>query len=228
MRNAGSPVMGADSHVKVWDFPTRVFHWTVVSLVLTSWITADQGFMKLHLWSGSILLVALIFRIAWGVIGSTTARFIDFIAPPRRVWSYLRALVTPDKPLYAGHNPAGGWMVVALVTLLSLQIATGLFANDGLKFNAPFATLVDSELSDRLTQLHGELFNFILLLVYFHVVAVFFYFWVKGENLIGPMLHGKKHRAHVPPDLNLRFTRSVIALALLTLSAGLVWWILRP
>jgi len=104
---------------------------------------------------------------------------------------------------------------------------TGLFANDGLRFNGQFATLVDSETSDRVTELHSDLFNFILLLIYFHVVAVFFYLCVKGENLIGPMLHGKKHRTHLPSNLTLRFVHSAIAFVLLALSAAAVWLIVE-
>ena len=75
----------ADSHVRVWDIPTRIFHWSIVALVFISWLSADQGYMWVHLWSGMTLLTLLLFRIGWGLIGSTTARFSDFLHPPRRV-----------------------------------------------------------------------------------------------------------------------------------------------
>lgn len=213
-------------NVRVWDAPTRLFHWAVVSLVAFSWYTADSGLMRLHLWSGSILLTLLLFRIAWGIVGSTTARFSDFVAGPGAVIGYIVMLARGHKPPHAGHNPAGGWMVVVLMTVLLAQVSLGLFANDDIRFHGPLSLLVSKELSDRLTQLHGILFNIILLLVWVHVVAVGFYLFVKGEDLVKAMISGKKHRAHVPPDANLRFTHPWIALLLLAVSAGAVTLIL--
>jgi cytochrome b len=202
----------SDSHVRVWDLPTRVFHWTVVLLVAISWLSADRGWMTIHLWSGLILLTLLLFRVIWGFIGSTTARFSNFITPPSKVLGYLKALATAQKPLYAGHNPAGGLMVVALVTVLLAQVSTGLVANDGLYFNGPLAKWVTEENSDRLTHLHGIIFNFLLLLIWCHVVAVGFYWLVKSDNLIGAMITGDKDRNHVPRGLNIRFTSIGIAI----------------
>jgi cytochrome b len=214
--------------VRVWDAPTRCFHWAIVCLITTSWITAETGLIKLHLWSGSLLLTLLIFRIAWGLVGSTTARFRHFVTRPRTAIRYLRSLMQGvEKLSYRGHNPAGGWMVVVLIMVLGLQVATGLFANDDVHFNGPLAGMISKEMSDRLTELHGTLFNFILLLVWVHVVAVCFYLFVKDENLIGPMFTGKKKSAHLPPGLNLRFTNPLFALLLWALSAGIVWWIVR-
>lgn len=213
-------------NVRVWDVPTRLFHWAVVSLVGFSWYTADSGSMKLHLWSGSILLTLLLFRVAWGIVGSTTARFTDFVAGPGAVIGYIMMLAKGHKPLHAGHNPAGGWMVVVLMTVLLGQISLGLFANDDIRFNGPLSMLISKELSDRLTDLHGTLFNLILLLVWIHVVAVGFYVFVKGENLVKAMISGNKHRAYVPSDAKLRFTHPWIALLLLALSAGVVAFIL--
>lgn len=213
-------------NVRVWDLATRLFHWSVVFLTVFSWYTADIGLMKLHLWSGSILLTLLLFRIAWGIVGSTTARFSDFVAGPGSVIGYIVMLAKGHKPLHAGHNPAGGWMVVVLMTVLLTQVSLGFFANDDIRFNAPLSTFISKELSDRLTSLHGTLFNLILLLVWVHVVAVGFYLFVKGENLVKAMISGKKLRAHVPPDANLRFTRPWIAMLLFALSAGVVALIL--
>ena len=213
------------TRVAVWDVPVRIFHWTIVALITTSWVAADQGFMRVHLWSGSALLALLLFRLAWGIFGSTTARFSDFIHSPRATFLYLRALAGAEKLRYAGHNPAGGWMVVALIATLSAQVATGLFANDGLKFMGPLALQVTADTSDRLTTLHGWLFNILLLLIYLHVVAVFFYLFVKRENLIAPMLTGKKLRHHVPEGHELRFTRAPLAWVLLVLCAGIAGWV---
>jgi len=213
-------------HVRVWDVPTRLFHWTIVALVACSWYSADNGLMKVHLWSGSLLLTLLLFRIAWGFFGSTTARFSNFLHLPPKVFGYLKAVMSNNKPRYAGHNPAGGLMVTALITMLLAQVATGLFSNDGIRFNAPLALSVSADMSDRFTELHGILFNAILLLVWMHLVAVFFYLFVKEENLIKPMMTGYKHRDHLPPQLNLKFVHWAIALGVLAAAAAMVGSIL--
>jgi cytochrome b len=182
--------------------------------------------MKIHLWSGSTLLVLLLFRIIWGIVGSTTARFSDFLRPPATILRYFKALGGPAKPLSAGHNPAGGLMVTALISLLLAQVTTGLFSTDGLKFQGPLSLLVPDELSDQLTQAHGMLFDVLLLLVWMHLVAVFFYWLVKGENLVKPMLTGYKHQDHVPGRLELRFAHWGLALLSLAAAGGVAAWIL--
>jgi len=212
--------------VYVWDAPTRLFHWSIVILIFVSWLSADQGYMKIHLWSGLTLLTLLVFRIGWGFAGATTARFSNFLHAPQKVLVYLRDVARGSKPLHAGHNPAGGLMVVALLAILLAQATTGLFANDGLKFSGPLALVVSADQSDRLTQIHGILFDVILVLIWFHLVSIGFYFLVKGENLVGPMVTGKKHRAHVPEGVALVFTHPIIALLLLLLSAAGAAWIL--
>ena len=212
--------------VSVWDIPTRLFHWSVVLLLCVSWFSADQGYMQVHLVSGLALLSLLLFRIAWGLVGSTTARFSNFLHPPRRVVGYLKGLAGGDRIFYAGHNPAGGAMVLALIAVLLAQVATGLFANDGVRFHGPLALLVSEDASTRLTDIHALIFDLILILVWCHVVAVGFYLLVKGENLIRPMVTGKKHPAHLPAELKIVFTRLYIALLLLAVSAGIAAWIM--
>ena len=216
---------GRPSHVQVWDAPIRLFHWGIVILILISWFSADQGYMRVHLWSGLSLLALLLFRLIWGLVGSTTARFGDFLHPPRTVMAYLHSLAGANKALFAGHNPAGGLMVIALVTVLLSQAVTGLFANDGLRFHGPLALLVSEETSTGITGLHGTIFNVILALIWLHVVAVGFYLFVKGDNLIRPMLTGKKPRSHVPEGWNIRLAHPWLAFLILTLTAGLVFWL---
>jgi cytochrome b len=218
--------MGDKPPVSVWDIPTRLFHWSMVLLLCVSWFSADQGYMRVHLVSGLTLLSLLLFRIAWGLVGSTTARFSNFLHPPRRVVGYLKGLAGGDRIFYAGHNPAGGVMVLALIAVLLAQVATGLFANDGVRFHGPLALLVSEDASTRLTDIHGLIFDLILILVWCHVVAVGFYLLVKGENLIRPMVTGKKYPAHLPAELNIVFTRLSIALLLLAVSAGIAAWIM--
>jgi cytochrome b len=218
--------MDREPQVRVWDIPIRLFHWSVVVLLCLSWFSADQGYMRVHLVSGLALLTLLFFRIAWGLVGSTTARFSNFLHPPRRVVGYLKGLAGGDKIFHAGHNPAGGWMVLGLIAVLLAQVATGLFANDGVRFHGPLALLVSEDASTRLTDIHGLIFNLILLLVWCHIVAVGFYLLVRGDNLIWPMVTGKKHRSRLPAELNIVFTRLTIALLLLAVSAGIAAWIM--
>ena len=209
-------------HVQVWDAPTRLFHWMVVILIFVSWLSADQAYMTVHLCSGLALLALLLFRIGWGLIGSTTARFSDFLHPPRAVLSYLRG----GEGLYAGHNPAGGLMVAVLIAVLLVQAITGLFANDGLHFSGPLALSVSDDTSTWVTSLHGAIFNVLLLLIWCHVVAVGFYLFVKGHNLVKAMVTGRKPHAHIPAGLRITFARTYIALLLLlaVLTAGGVAW----
>lgn len=216
---------GSVAHVLVWDIPTRLFHWSIVLLLFISWLSADQGFMTVHLWSGSALLALLLFRIGWGIVGSTTSRFRDFIHPPRKIAGYLKAMASGEKPLHAGHNPAGGLMVAILIAVLLAQALTGLLANDGMHFSGPFANWVSEEGSAQATTLHRMIFNVILLLIWCHIVAVGFYLFVKGDNLVRPMFTGKKPHTHVPAGLQIKFTRLYIALLLLILTVGVVAWI---
>jgi cytochrome b len=206
----------------VWDGPTRLFHWSIVTLVIISWLSVDQGYLRVHLLSGVTLLVLLLFRILWGFFGSTTARFSNFVRPPRVVLSYLRPPANEPRPHYAGHNPAGGLMVLALIGLLLAQVGTGLFANDGLSFTGPLALSISAAMSDLLTKVHGYLFYAILAAVWMHVVAVFFYLSVKRENLIGPMLTGFKRRDKVPAGAGLQFRSGLAAGLMLVVVACLV------
>jgi len=212
----------AREHIRVWDAPTRLFHWSIVALIFLSWLSADQGYMTVHLCSGLTLLALLLFRLGWGLMGSTTARFRDFLHPPRKVIAYLKS--GGNLP-HAGHNPAGGLMVVTLLAILLAQALTGLFANDGLKFAGPLALLVSDDVSDQLTRIHGVIFNIILVLVWLHVVAVGFYHFVKGDNLVAPMVSGKKHRTRVPDGANIIFAHPALAVGLLLASAAVVAWI---
>ena len=179
--------------VVVWDLPTRLFHWTLVALMIAQWLTAEESStMDWHVWGGYAVLALVLFRLIWGFVGSETARFSDFVRGPGAALEYVRALLRGETPHYLGHNPLGAWSIVAMLVLLLVQAGTGLFANDDILIEGPLYAWVSKDTSDWLTTIHKLNFNLLLLVIAIHLSAVLFYLLVKRENLIHPMLSGQK------------------------------------
>jgi cytochrome b len=171
----------------LWDLPMRLFHWSLVALVIAAFISAKIGGNAM-VWHGRIglaILGLLTFRIVWGFVGSTYARFAKFLRGPAKIRAYLRG-----EWHGLGHNPLGALSVLALLGLLTLQAITGLFANDDIAFEGYLFSLVGSELSGRITGIHHLLEKVLMLLVVLHVGAIAFYARVKKQNLVKPMLTG--------------------------------------
>ena len=181
--------------IPVWDLPSRLFHWLLVILVAVSFTTGNIGgnAMQYHGWSGFAILILLVFRITWGFVGSRTSRFSDFVKGPAAVWRYANALVRGNSECYLGHNPLGGWSVLAMLLALLIQAATGLFANDDIITAGPLYLWVSKPVSDWLTGVHRLNRYLVIVLAATHVFAVLFYLLVKHENLIRPMITGIKH-----------------------------------
>jgi len=210
--------------VAVWDLPVRIVHWSLAMLVTMSWLTSEIGgnAMTYHMWIGYSILTLLVFRIAWGFAGSQHARFGSFLYGPVTVAKYLSSLLRLEPTCHVGHNPAGGWSVVALLLALSLQAVTGLFANDEIFTQGPLAGRVSYETSDLLTSVHRYNFYVLLGLICLHVAAVFFYLLVKRENLISAMFTGRKR---VPAEVAFsqgRMASRWLAAATFLGAAGLV------
>ena len=186
---------GAAHHVLVWDLPTRLFHWVLVGLVALTVATGKIGgnAMTYHLWGGFAILVLVLFRVLWGLVGGRYARFRDFVRGPRAVISHATTLFRRNTQPYLGHNPLGGWSILALLLVLLIQAVTGLFANDDILTEGPLAAQVSKSVSDTLTRVHRLNQQVLLALVAVHVAAVFYYLTVKRENLIIPMITGRKH-----------------------------------
>jgi cytochrome b len=180
--------------VLVWDLPIRLFHWLLTLLFLFQLVTGIIGgaLMKWHLYSGYAVLTLLVFRILWGFAGSTHARFASFVRGPRATLAFARRLFSREAVPQLGHNPLGGWMVMALIAAFTLQAVTGLFAFDGVSVWGPLASLVSPETSNRLSEVHDWNVNLLMLLVMLHVAASLFHLLAKGENLITPMITGIK------------------------------------
>lgn len=174
----------------VWDLPTRLFHWLLVGLLGFSWWSAETHRMDWHQYSGITICALIVFRLLWGVIGTSTARFAHFVKGPRAVWSYVR-LKSTEQPATLGHNPMGGWSVIALLLMVSLQLVSGLFAVDvdGLE-SGPLSDLLDFDQGRWAAKIHAISFNVLMALVTIHVAAVLFYLLAKRRNLIWAMITG--------------------------------------
>ncbi|GGI69127.1 cytochrome b/b6 domain-containing protein [Shewanella gelidii] len=177
--------------MKIWDFPTRFFHWAMLSLLVTLWWTANEGEMTWHQYAAYSLMILIVTRIIWGFIGSDTARFNHFILSPRRVVEYIKLIKQSGVKPHVGHNPLGGYMVIALLVVLTLQLACGLFATDEIFSEGPFVAYVSSEFASAATWLHKKNFDLLLVLASVHIFAVLVHQW-RGDKLILPMIHGYK------------------------------------
>ncbi len=171
--------------IRVWDLPTRLFHWLLAAAVIGAFVAVKAGDLDWHARFGQAVLTLLLFRLVWGFVGGRYARFTQFVRGPSTILDYLRrGSATP------GHNPLGAMSVIALLGVLLFQASSGLFANDDIAFEGPLARFVSNALSSALTTWHRRNEVIILGLVALHVVAILFYRFVRGKNLIGPMILG--------------------------------------
>lgn len=173
--------------VRIWDWPTRAFHWLLVLLIPALWWTAENDLAEIHVLLGLGAFALILFRILWGLVGSSTARFASFIKGPRGVISYLGGRA----PAAIGHNPLGGLSVAAMLAVLATQVGFGLFASDddGEVFG-PLSLWLDEDLVETITQLHKTLFNLLLVLIALHVAAIVYHALIQRKNVVGPMLTG--------------------------------------
>ena len=183
--------------IRLWDLPLRLFHWLLVLAVTVAIISAKLGgeWMVWHGRAGLTIVGLVTFRLAWGVVGSSTARFSHFTPRPRALVAYLKG-----RWQGIGHNPLGAISVLLLLGLLLAQALTGLFANDDIDFNGPWFGLVDKDFSDKLTGWHHQLSNLLLILLALHIAAILFYLVAKKNNLILPMLTGWKRLDRAVPQ----------------------------
>ncbi len=210
--------MTASVRLRVWDLPLRLFHWLLVGAILMSIVTGQIGgdWMDWHGRVGLFVLGLLSFRLAWGLLGSTYARFSQFLPTPASLRAYLRG-----EWRGVGHNPLGALAVFAMLGLLLAQVLAGLFANDDIAFRGPLFALAGKDNSDRLTGLHEDIFNVLLPLLGLHVGAVLYHARVKKRELIRPMLSGfASADADLPPP---RGGGPLSFLAAALLACGLVW-----
>lgn len=180
--------------VRVWDLPVRIFHWVLVVLVLSQIVTATIGgnAMEFHALGGYAILALVLFRISWGFVGGTHARFRDFLRGPAAVGRYAHRLIKGTAQTHRGHNPLGGWSVLLMLVSLLVQAATGLFANDDVMMEGPLAKHVSEDASALFTAIHDINAAILLTLISLHILAVLFYLLHGKQNLIVPMFTGRK------------------------------------
>lgn len=187
------------NEVRVWDLPTRLFHWSLAACVIGLVITGNIGgnAMVWHGRLGYAVLTLLLFRLVWGLVGGHWSRFSSFLYSPASVMAYLRGQRRPEHGV--GHNPLGMLSVLGLLLILLAQVASGLFADDEIAFTGPLTGLVSGHWVSLATGYHKEIGKLILLaLVALHLTAIAFYKLVRKQNLVRPMITGDKA---VPADL---------------------------
>lgn len=214
--------------VRVWDLPTRVFHWVLVASIVGSVSTAQigGGAMAWHFRCGYTVLTLLLFRIIWGVVGGRWSRFASFVYSPATVYRYLKGRGQPEHSI--GHNPLGAVSVLALLGFLLLQVATGLISDDEIATAGPLVKYVSSAIVGSATFYHKDVGKLILLgLIVLHISAILFYLFGKGENLVRPMIQGDKATFIATEgsrdDLRSRTLAAVVFLG----CAALVAWLVR-
>jgi cytochrome b len=222
----------ANGAVKAWDWPTRAFHWALVLGVISAWASfrfADaigDPTLKWHRWNGYFVLVLVVFRLIWGVVGSSTSRFSSFVVAPGRAAAYAIDLLRGRDRKFLGHNPLGAWMIVALLAAVAAQGMLGLFSLEHNELVAgPLKRLVAHETSEAITKWHVWGFNAIMALAALHVAANSLYGVVKKDPLISAMVTGLKPAAPYEDQTEAVLAKNVTlgALACLALAIAIVF-----
>ncbi|MEY2926947.1 MAG: hypothetical protein RL367_1424 [Pseudomonadota bacterium] len=206
---------------RVWDVPVRLFHWLLVVAFGFSWWSAETDHMDWHQRSGLALCGLILFRLIWGFVGGSTARFGQFVKGPGAVLASIRG---KTEWRGVGHNPLGGWSSLVLIALIAVQVTAGLFAVDidGIE-SGPLSHFVDFDTGRVAADIHGINFNLLLGLAGLHSVAIFYYLVIKRRNLIWPMISGVDAQGEIEDAL---VPAPLWRLGLTIVAAGvLVWWI---
>ena len=214
-------LISSERVVVVWDAPTRLFHWLTVGLVAAAYATWQLDWMDWHAWVGEALLTLLLFRLLWGFFGSDTARFSRFGASPRTALRYLTQALRRRPDCQAGHNPAGGWMVMLLLALLLGETLTGLYVANDVADVGPFTELTPAPIANGITALHLIFWDTLLVAVLLHVVAILVYAVAMRHDLLIPMMTGRKTLpASVPLPRIVGHARAAFLLACSALAAA--------
>lgn len=211
--------------VRIWDLPTRVFHWLLVVCVVGLVVSGQIGglAMQWHFRLGYGVLALLLFRLLWGFVGGRWSRFVVFVRSPGVVLRYLRGQGTPD--MEAGHNPLGALSVLGLLAVGLVQVSTGLFSDDEIFNSGPLAHLVSSDWVSLASWVHTEVSKVVLIaLVLLHVAAIVYYRVAKRRDLVRPMLTGDKElTSAVEPARDTSASRLVALCLFLAILSAVLW-----
>jgi cytochrome b len=209
--------------VLVWDIFIRVFHWLIVALVAAAYATWRLNWMVWHGWVGDAMLTLLLFRLSWGFFGGETARFSRFLTSPRTVLQHLKHTFRREPDQQIGHNPAGGWMVLLLLSLLLVETLTGLYVANDMANEGPLTEMVPAWAANAIASSHAIVWDALLAAIVLHVLAIAGFGAIKGQNLLRPMITGTKllpasvaePRVGSPVRAGLLFVGCALATALL-------------
>lgn len=218
------------SRVRVWDLPTRLFHWLLALCVLGSvtsaWIGGNA--MVWHMRLGYVVFALLAFRILWGLVGGRWSRFASFVFAPATLARYLRGHSRAHELHHVGHNPLGAVSVFAFLALLALQVGTGLVADDEIATTGPLNRFVTGATARLATHWHKDYGQWLLIaLIVLHVSAILYYGMRRHDNLLRPMLSGDKRLAQGTPGSADTLATRLLALVLAGACAAMVTWVVR-
>ncbi len=215
--------------IRVWDLPVRLFHWTLVALIAISIVTQNIGgnAMEWHFLSGYAVLTLIVFRLAWGLVGTRYARLSDLVHSRSTIVAYLRgAGKSPQK--YHGHNPVGSLSVFALLGVILVQAVSGLFANDDIASEGPLVKFISKDLSDKVTWFHTEISAWVIyILIGLHIAAVVYYYALKKQNLVKPMFTGDKEVDSDAPAANDSWGMRLLAAGILAACSAGVYFLIN-
>ena len=184
--------------LRVWDSPTRIMHWVLVTAIAVCWYTGETGDLEYHHYAGYVALWVVLMRVYWGFVGSSTAKFANFVRGPQTVFKYVRTLHLRNTPATLGHNALGAISVLALLAAVAAVGVTGLFAVDmDVLYSGPLSMYVDFREGRRFARWHSTLFDVLLVVIALHLLAVSFYYAYKRQNLVASMITGKRKAAEV-------------------------------
>lgn len=213
--------------IRVWDLPTRLFHWGLALLVVAAIITEKIGgdVIVWHFRCGYAALTLVLFRLLWGVVGTRYARFSSFIYMPASIIGYVKGLKSSVREQYLGHNPLGSLSVFALLGVVLMQSISGLFSNDDIANEGPLAKFIGKGLSDKVTWFHTEVSAYLIyIFIGMHIAAIAYYYFRKKQDLVKPMIVGDKLTELDGPPANDSWTVRLLALALFAGCAAIVYY----
>ena len=211
----------------IWDLPLRIFHRLFALTIAGSWYTSEHSsdFIEYHMLLGYFALGLLVFRISWGLVGPKHARFSQFIPSFKTLINYLTCIKQNKKHYSPGHNPLGALMVILMIVLISLQAVSGLFINDDVFSSGPYYGSIAPEIEKIMSFLHHNLFDIMIVSIILHLSAITYYWKIKKENLILPMITGKKNVNEINESDAISSSRIPLAISIVIAAIFFVYWL---